>query len=278
MQVTLVAQDLSALGQLSMGIALPIFRAVNLPTIAAPTTIYSTQTEEFGQPVVQDMQNWLKAAYLHWQTISDLTINNVLIGYIGHANMVGQIGSMVQQLQPQTILLDPVMGDQGALYPGFDQTYVTAMQALMLDATILTPNWTEAQLLTKQPIKLKPSDQDILQTLTILTTKNQAMRVIITGIERDNNVGVAYLEESTNELAFIWQKKVAGHFYGTGDAFSALLSMYLQRAKNLTIALEKTMAALAIVIAENNVSCVKERKYGLQIRQLLGYLANEEEV
>ncbi|MBM7544819.1 pyridoxine kinase [Weissella beninensis] len=278
MQVTLVAQDLSALGQLSMGIALPIFRAVNLPTIAAPTTIYSTQTEEFGQPVVQDMQNWLKAAYLHWQTISDLTINNVLIGYIGHANMVGQIGSMVQQLQPQTILLDPVMGDQGALYPGFDQTYVTAMQALMLDATILTPNWTEAQLLTKQPIKLKPSDQDILQTLTILTTKNQAMRVIITGIERDNNVGVAYLEESTNELAFIWQKKVAGHFYGTGDAFSALLSMYLQRAKNLTIALEKTMAALTIVIAENNVSCVKERKYGLQIRQLLGYLANEEEV
>ena len=276
MQVTLIAQDLSGLGQLSMGVAIPIFSAVNLPIIMAPTVIYSTQTEGFGTPVRQPMDNWLIGANQHWEMLPDVEINNVLIGYLGSVTSLANVSKQLEKLTPTLVLIDPVMADQGGLYAGFDQTYVKAMQKLICQATVVTPNWTEAQLLIDQPANLQPTDLNILSILKKFQANNVMAQVIITGIERDEHVGIAYLDADRATLRFIWQKKIVGHFYGTGDIFSALLSTYLITGTTLTQALHKTMDAFKIVMAENRLVAPENRKYGMKMRNLISYLAKTE--
>ena len=48
-------------------------------------------------------------------------------------------------------LLDPIMGDNGRLYQGFDRDYVEAMKDFCQQADVIIPNLTEAALLTGSP-------------------------------------------------------------------------------------------------------------------------------
>ena len=46
------------------------------------------------------------------------------------------------------LFVDPLMGDNGCLYQGFDRNYVEAMKAFCQQADVIIPNLTEAALLT----------------------------------------------------------------------------------------------------------------------------------
>ncbi len=82
----------------------------------------------------------------HWQTL-DLDPQAILLGYLGpKALKVWQTWLPKFKTVP-LVVIDPVMGDNGQLYRGFDQNYVDAMQALITQANVITPNPTEAQLL-----------------------------------------------------------------------------------------------------------------------------------
>lgn len=50
------------------------------------------------------------------------------------------------------------MADHGRLYRGFDDSYVVQMQRLAWQATILTPNLTEALLLLNEPVDFTEVD------------------------------------------------------------------------------------------------------------------------
>ena len=50
------------------------------------------------------------------------------------------------------------MADDGKLYPVFDETMAASMKKLISHATLITPNYTEACLLTDTPYQAKPPD------------------------------------------------------------------------------------------------------------------------
>ena len=62
-------------------------------------------------------------------------------------------------------VVDPAMGDDGKLYPVFDASMVEAMKKLVAHATLITPNYTEACLLTDTPWKNTAPTDDELETL-----------------------------------------------------------------------------------------------------------------
>lgn len=59
MEISLIAEDFSALGRISMVSALSIFTALNLPTAALPTVMLSTQSEGFQTPKALATTDWL---------------------------------------------------------------------------------------------------------------------------------------------------------------------------------------------------------------------------
>lgn len=275
MQVTLIAEDLSAVGQISMVAALNILNAFGITTIAMPTTILSTQTEAFGLPATLPTLPWQSAASAHWQTVTDMEINSALVGYVGDVASVHQIITELAEINPALVVIDPVMGDQGQLYPGFDNSYVAAIKQLAQSATILTPNWTELQLLTDQPLEQKPTPSKVAALIKQLPQHGILARVVITGINFDETIAIAY-QDATGQVCYIEQPKFTGHFYGAGDTFSALLCGYLQRDLPFEVALQAAADGVYIAITATAALPVAIRKFGLQLAPVLAKIGQQE--
>lgn len=274
MQVTLIAEDLSAVGQISMVAALNILSAFGITTIAMPTTILSTQTEAFGLPATLPTLSWRTTASAHWQTIPDMEINSALVGYVGDVASVHQLMTELATVNPALVVIDPVMGDQGQLYPGFDQRYVAAIKQLAQSATILTPNWTELQLLTDQPLGQKATPAKVAALLNQLPQHGISARVVVTGINFNATVAIAY-QDTTGQICFIEQPKFAGHFYGAGDTFSALLCGYLQRELPFEEALQAAADGVYLAITATATLPVTVRKFGLQLAPVLAKIVQQ---
>lgn len=275
MQVTLIAEDLSAVGQISMVAALNILSAFGITTIAMPTTILSTQTEAFGQPANLSTLPWRTAASVHWQTVTDMEINSALVGYVGDVVSVHQLITELAEVNPALVVIDPVMGDQGQLYPGLGNRYVAAIKQLAQSATILTPNWTELQLLTDHPLGQKPTPSKVAALLNQLPQHGILARVVVTGINFDETVAIAY-QDATGQVCYIEQPKFTGHFYGAGDTFSALLCGYLQRDLPFKVALQAAAEGVYLAITATAALPVADRKFGLQLAPVLAKIAQQQ--
>lgn len=311
----LLIEDFSALGQISLIGALSVLQAMGITTASLPATILSSQTEGFGQPAVLDTKQWIQASLRHWQA-QDIEPSGVLIGYLGQYTLAEQLGSWLEQqnLTDCLKIVDPVMGDQGRLYPGFDHDYVEAVKKLCRHADLITPNWTELCFLADLPYSL-PTAEAINQGMDQLKAAGINATVIVTGVHLNGQIGCCWRQDQQNEFDWhqqqierqhqsyqhgndeaknplngsapnsilqskdVWHHNQslnfcgngvqAGHFYGTGDIFSALLYGRLLQGWSLETAIENATDAIEIAIQQTVPLPDNERRFGLRLDHLI---------
>lgn len=125
----LISQDLSCVGQVSMGVALPILGALGFNPSVLPTALLSTHTGGFGKNTYLDLSAEIGKIISHWQTLP-ITFSAIYLGYLGVKPLSTIITEIDKIATNSFLLLDPVMGDHGKLYSGFDSTYVDNMKIL----------------------------------------------------------------------------------------------------------------------------------------------------
>ncbi|KRM30374.1 pyridoxal kinase [Agrilactobacillus composti DSM 18527 = JCM 14202] len=261
----LIGEDLSAVGRISLACAIPIFSACNIPQALAPTSLLSAQTEGFGTPVNYPMTQWLKATFAHWQS-EQIQLSGALIGYLGNTELVDLFATYLATQNMTTVVMDPVMGDSGALYPAITADNVQAIRHLIQQATVITPNLTEAQLLTGAPLQSVVSEAQVGELFEKLATLTQA-DVVITGVPQKHGQIATYLSQDQKIEKYI-QKKLSGHFFGAGDTFAAVLSCALYHNMALPQAVT-TANELTWIALEQTQASDRERRYGLQLSELL---------
>ena len=119
------------------------------------------------------------------------------------------------------ILLDPAMADSGKLYSGLDIEYVVKMRKLARQATILTPNLTEACLLLNKEYR-NFSINEIKEIAVELKEKFKLDGLVITGIFLENKVKMVGLANDS-KIFVIENEKITRSFFGTGDMFASSL-------------------------------------------------------
>lgn len=266
----LLIEDFSALGQISMIGALSVLQAMGITTAALPATILSSQTEGFGRPAVLDTKQWIDDALRHWQD-QKIEPAGVLIGYLGQRTLADHLGKWLRQSDQASFfkMIDPVMGDQGELYPGFDQDYVQSIRVLCQSADLITPNWTELCLLADRPF-CKPTAEAIKQGIARLRSKQITADVIVTGVRMDNQVGCCFWQD--HELRFYGNSIQPGHFYGTGDVFAALLYGRLLQHWSLDEAVGDSIKAMEQAIQQTAPLADNERRFGLHLDHLMQFV------
>ena len=145
----LTIQDISCYGQCSITVALPILSAWGYETAILPSAVLSTHTSGFKNFTVHDLSNEIPKIINHWKQ-EGLKYDVLYAGYLGeeqHIDLVIQIKNELLN-KDGFFVLDPVMGDNGKLYPAFDDNYVKALKRLLKEADIILPNLTEACFLT----------------------------------------------------------------------------------------------------------------------------------
>lgn len=272
-QPFLVAEDLSAIGTMSLGVAVPILAVFGVPAAILPTQVLSTQTEGFGTPAKQFSAKWLSQTIDHWQN-EDIQLSGGLIGYVGQVTLLNQLIQLSTSQQLNPLIVDPVMGDDGALYPGLPSDYVSTMRELIAYADVITPNWTEAHLLADIPLTdQQPSEADVTTLFAKLSSVcGKRTRIVVTGIPSDDAVLTAY--QDNHGLRMVFTKLRDGHFYGSGDVFSALLSAALMCGASFETAVKIAVKGDAICLDQTSEAGY-QRRFGMQMGRLLKWLTQE---
>ena len=198
-----VIHDLSGLGKCSLTAAIPVISAMGVQACPLPTAILSNQTG-YGSYFWDDYTDRMELIMDEWKK-TGFTPDGVYTGFLGDARQVDLILKFVDMFctEGTHILVDPVMGDRGETYKTYSETLCEKMRTLVREATVITPNMTEALLLLygedgmKERVKVF-SDMEETQLLKEIETSGRELTqrfgleaIVITGVEVSGSDGRA---------------------------------------------------------------------------------------
>ena len=259
-------QDFSCIGSCSQTIALPVLSAMGVECAALPTALLSAHTA-FDGFVSLDLTPQLPAIMAHWRAMH-LRFDAVYTGYLASAEQVGLVGALLDGMdeRPALTLIDPVMGDNGALYAGFSDAFPQAMRALCGRADVLTPNVTEACLLTGtaySPVQDAAQTRRLLERLLELGCR----AAVLTGLRVDGDMAVAALQrDGTGTL--VRTSYIPEVFHGTGDLFASTCAGALVQGAPLERAVRLAADYVALTL-RRTVQAPDRRWYGVNFQETL---------
>ena len=232
MKRVLTIQDISCLGKCSLTIALPVISALGAETVILPTAVLSTHTM-FRNFTCKDLSDQIEPIAAHWKS-EGVAFDAIYTGYLGTAEQVDQIKELFRNFRGEdtVIIVDPVMAENGKLYPAFDMDYVKKNAELCAEADIIVPNITEASLMTGMEYREEYDESYVKELLARLNELGAGISVL-TGVSLEKGkTGVMGYERETGEYYIYQNRRIDAAYHGTGDLFSSTCVGQILRGLN----------------------------------------------
>ena len=249
MKRILTIQDISCFGKCSLTVALPLLSAMGIETAILPTAVLSTHTL-FKGFTCRDLSDQLDPITRHWKQ-EGITFDAVYTGYLGTEEEIDTVAGIIRSFRNEhtLVFVDPAMGDNGKLYPAFNEHYAKKNAGLCAFADIADPNLTEAAFLTGLPYREHYPEEyirEMLLALAALGTKTP----ILTGVSLSEGKTGAMGYDSQKKEFFSYQNdRIPAAYHGTGDIFSSVLAgafvLGVERSEALKIAADYTALTIA---------------------------------
>lgn len=263
-------QDFSCIGKCSQSIALPVLSAMGLECAALPTVLLSAHTA-FDGFVSRELTDAVAPITGHWKKLG-VRFDAIYTGYLGSQAQIAQVEQVIEDFgtDGNLIFVDPVMADHGRLYAGFAPDFPDAMKRLCRRADVITPNVTEACLLTGEPYRERQEERFVRELLEKLRALG-AQTAIVTGIHMDEaRMGVAAMDK-TGRFSLHDTEYIPSVFYGTGDLFASTcagaLTLGLPAEKAIALAADYVVRTIRVTVRDHDA-----RWYGVNFEQTLPYL------
>ncbi|MCQ2548199.1 MAG: pyridoxamine kinase [Clostridia bacterium] len=276
MKRILTIQDFSCLGKCSASVALPVISAMGIETVVLPSAILSSHTA-FPSFEKVDTADMISRFVKHWES-EKLHFDGIYIAYLGSIEAIQVANEIIDIYADEDtfVMIDPVLGDEGCLYTGFDDNYKEEIMKLCKRADLITPNFTEALLMVGEDVSilntLKKSDH--FEEVLLEKMKAQGFdRAVITSVDRrgdcDDEISILAYDKKTSY--HITHEKLNILFPGTGDLFSSTLFGALINGKSMGRAMEIAykfiLKAIKITLEEKN-----HNWYGVNFEKAIPYL------
>lgn len=264
----LTIQDISCVGQCSLTVALPIISACGVECGILPSSVLSNHTAGFSAWTFFDLTNEMPNILEQWKK-EKVDFDAFYTGYVSKAQIPHILRIMEETARPGAMrIVDPVMGDGGKLYPGFDDDFPMEMRKLCNGADVIMPNMTEASLLLGEEYTTEYDQayiEDMLKRLYSLGAKN----VVLTGVSFDENkLGVACYDGTNIQYYFTDRIKCSMH--GTGDCYASSFAGALMRGHSII----ESAAIAADFVVETIRQTMPDPShwYGVKFEKALPYL------
>ena len=205
-----------------------------------------------GSPMEEIMKEWKKM---------DFKPDGVYTGFLAGARQVDVILKFVEMFctKETHILIDPVMGDQGNVYRTYSEELCEKMRTLVQQATVITPNLTEALLLLHGEQGMRERMEafshmgesqelkEIEQLGKELAHHFRLESIVITGVDvlcEDGSVKMGNLVIEKDEADWYFSIKEGGSYSGTGDLFASVLSAGIVKGISMKECVQKAIAFL----------------------------------
>ena len=258
----LTMQDLSCVGQCSLTVALPILSAYGIETCVLPTAVLSNHTM-FKKWSYLDLTPEIENIYAVWQE-NGFTFDGFLLGYLGKQSLMDEAERCFDTFSAEgaKVIIDPVLGDNGRLYPAFDMDYVKAMAHLIRRADIILPNITEACFLTGMEYRTEYDEAFIEEVLAKLHKLTNAIAVV-TGVELGGKIGEAILCDG--KISYVMGEKLPKSSHGTGDIFASVFTAEYLGGKSL----EESASSASVFVQDCLRATPDDHFYGVVFEQIL---------
>ena len=261
MKRAVLLNDLSCFGKCSLTAAIPIVSAWGAEAVPLPTAVLSAQTA-FPGYVLRDLTREMEEFSAHWQELG-LEFDCICTGFFANGAQIDFARGFAERFarEDTLLLVDPVLGDNGALYGCFGPEQVEKMRQLCRMAHVITPNCTEAALLAGLP-----ADAPAEELLDALKTRMGTETIIVTGVVRGEEIG--YLARLGEKTVSIRYPRAEQTLRGTGDVFASALCGALLSEKDVPAALERA-AEFCNACVEKTVLRQPAHWYGLAFEDVL---------
>ena len=273
MKRIITIQDISCVGKCSLTVALPIISAAGVEAGILPTAVLSTHTM-FSKYTFHDLTSEIKPIADAYKELG-IDFDGISTGYLGSFEQLSLVESFIQDFKKENtvVLIDPVMADNGKLYPGFTTEFAASMAKLCSKADIILPNLTEASFMLGIPYKSEYDEEYIKHVLKKLTELG-CPRAALTGIGfSSDEIGVYYYDSKSDTYFSYYNKRLPQSFHGTGDIFSSSVLGALMRGlsyeDSLKVAVDFTLECMNETMKDAN-----PRFYGVNFETALPYYIN----
>ena len=229
--------DLCGYGKCSLGIAIPVLSAAGIDVCPVPTSLFSAHTR-FPKFYMHDTTPML-GDYLDAWREEGIELDGVYSGFLGSAEQVDAILRLYREYPDALRIVDPVMGDGGAKYPTYTDEMCEAMKGLVDGADLLTPNLTEASILTGIPYEGQDVDEAYVRRVMDALFGMGAKAVVIKGVVHEGEQVIRnYVAVSGGEMEEVSGELLPYMLHGTGDLFASGLTAAVYAGESLSASVE----------------------------------------
>jgi len=241
-----VINDFCGFGRCSLAVSLPIISAMKVQCCPLPTSVFSNHTG-FESFYCTDFTDHMAAYAEEWKKLN-LRFHGILTGFLGSPQQIGIVKDFLEHFKTEetVTVIDPVMGDYGRLYSTYSPLLASKMRELVPYADILTPNLTEACILTEtgyDPTMKEDALEDLCKKLNAMGPK----KIVISGLERGEDLENFIYEEGRTP-AVLREHKVGPCRSGTGDVFSSMIAADAVNGAEFGASVQKASAFIARVL------------------------------
>lgn len=268
-----VINDFSSFGRCSLAVTLPILSALKVQCCSVPTAIFTNHTG-FRHFSWTDYTDHMDAYIRDWKA-TGLRFDAIATGFLGSSRQIDFVRRFIDEFATSstTVVVDPVMGDYGRLYATYDMSLAESMRELLDVADVLTPNLTEACVLSGRAYDPEIGDDGLASMCEELSARRPG-RIVVSGISRGGSL-VNYVYERGRAPETVSTPKLGEDRSGTGDVFASVIIGEIVRGVPFAEAVRRAAGFVSRAVART-IEMGLPATDGLAIEEVLGCLCLED--
>ncbi|MBQ8227544.1 MAG: pyridoxamine kinase [Clostridia bacterium] len=262
MKKVAVINDLSGFGKCSLTAAIPVLSVQGVQACPLPTAVLSNQT---GYPdyCSVDFTDNMPSFIEQWKKLEP-HFDGILTGFVSDIRQIKIIEDFCDTFKKEDTLLvvDPVMADNGKIYPVYSDELCNEVKRLAMRADIITPNLTEFCVLTDCDYDeiinyaYSPEIVDILFEKAACLFGKGIKTVIITSVPVIEGM-VTNCIITPSGIEKVSSRKFAGSFSGTGDLFASVVCGAVVKGDRIYDAVSRATRFLEASISATVCECTR---------------------
>ncbi len=205
MKRILAMHDISSIGRTSLTICIPVISSFNMQVCPFVTAVLSASTA-YKKFEIVDLTDHLEKFINIWKEQNE-NFDILYTGFLGSEKQQITIEKIIKLIKFEKIVIDPVFADNGKIYPLFDNKIINGFRKIIKYASIITPNITELEMLSKSS-QLNNKD-DIIKAILNLDTKGV---VVVTSVVKGDLLGNICYNPKTKEYSEFFFRKIRTKF------------------------------------------------------------------
>lgn len=228
----LVFNDYCVVGNMALKANISVLTQNGHEVFGVPTKIFSSNMS-YKDYISFNIPNFSETVQ---KVLEIKKVDAIYIGFIDNDEVFVIIKEILQNFKGK-VILDPILGDNGIKYSGTTVKQIAFYRELLNFADVVTPNLTEAILLTEYNKIFSEIERKDIEKIAKKLSEMGSKQIIIKSFEEKNKLNTLYFCE--NSIKWFESEKIDIKICGTGDVFSSLVASELIKGENLEYSIDE---------------------------------------